>query len=275
MAKTVLTETEQLLVDNFITRSSANVLGQDDYEMVFRPVIRVRDSLNDLPPAPANEKKLLKQTADYLKLIANYLDAKAAAIVMLLALLSGCYATVDVEPADMLGAGAAGAYNIAPGSPAHRDSTYPIEAERPTAHAPVDVGVTTSALTLHSQFTFINSENGAQIWRSNGPWDTLRCFVMSQGSTSSNSWWAMHLNSPPTSATATHGTVQWKAHACDAAKCSLSLCTTGGSCTSKGTMYFTVNTTIIFDSTFPLDGYTKITCGPSTTGYPTLKRYTP
>ena len=49
----------------------------------------------------------------------------------------------------------------------------------------------------------------------------------------------------------------------------------GANWVGKGTMWFTTNTTVIFDSTFPLNGYTKITCGPSTTGYPTLKRYTP
>jgi hypothetical protein len=82
MAKTALTVTEKLLIDSFITTSNATVLGQDDYEMVFRPVVRMRTALNDLPPAPADEKKCLKNLADYLHLVAAYLDAKAAAIVI-------------------------------------------------------------------------------------------------------------------------------------------------------------------------------------------------
>ena len=82
MAKTALTTTEQLIVDSFIAVRSADVLGQDDVEMIFRPTIRMREALNDLPPTDLQTKKLLKNTADYLKLIANYLDAKAAAIVV-------------------------------------------------------------------------------------------------------------------------------------------------------------------------------------------------
>lgn len=80
--KTALTVTEKLLIDSFITQTSATVLGQDDYEMIFRPVIRMRSALNDLPPSAADEKKCLKNLADYLHLVAAYLDARAAAIVI-------------------------------------------------------------------------------------------------------------------------------------------------------------------------------------------------
>ena len=139
---------------------------------------------------------------------------------------------------------------------------------------PIDVDVAAEALTLHSQFTFINSENGAQIWRSNSGWDTLRCFVMSEGSTTVNNYWTMAMLGGGV-VTATHGSVQWRATSCDASKCSLQLCPNGTNCVGKGTMWFTAITSNIFDSTFPLNGFTKITCAPSTTGYPTLKRYTP
>lgn len=82
MAKTTLTATEKLLVDGWLQQSSATVLGHDDYELLFRPIVRMRRSLNDLPPTAGDEKDLLKKMANYLELVVDYLHAKSDAMVV-------------------------------------------------------------------------------------------------------------------------------------------------------------------------------------------------
>lgn len=189
-------------------------------------------------------------------------------------LVQACALEHSPQPAAL--SGAAGSYNIAPGSPAHRDSTYPIE----EPHRSVEAQAATQALTLNSSFTTINSENGAQIWRSNSSWDAVRCFVMSQGSSTPNNYWTMQLLGPPLTQTtgtkATHGTVSWIADLCGAQKCNLSRCVTGQACVTKGVMYWTTDQTTIFTSIAPLDGFAKVECRSNsggTPGHPILKRW--
>lgn len=164
MAKTSLTPTEQLLVDGFIQTNSATVVGDDDFELVFRPVLRFRDALNDQPPAAINSKNTLKRLGKYLHLMGDYITAKSDAIVpaLLLALsfvmLGACADAHGAQPDVSFHLGAAGSYNVAPGSPAYWDSTYPIEAERPTAHARVEVASAphAEALQLWNTWTTVN-----------------------------------------------------------------------------------------------------------------------
>ncbi len=140
---------------------------------------------------------------------------------------------------------------------------------------PVDVA--TESLTLVDSFTFINSENGAEIFRSPGGWFPLRCFLMSQGSTTINNYWVMAgLGGTFPGATGTHANVQWRATPCDSTKCSLTICNLNGSCLSDGTLYYTADSHTIFATLPGTDGFQQITCkdnGGGFPGHPILKRY--
>lgn len=80
MAKNALTQAEKDLVDAATAIDVTSAIGPDEAVLTLRPVIRATDNLNELPYAPANQKKLYQGTAKALRWIAQYFDDKAAAI---------------------------------------------------------------------------------------------------------------------------------------------------------------------------------------------------
>jgi hypothetical protein len=140
--------------------------------------------------------------------------------------------------------------------------------------AAVDVGVKSSALTLHSSYASINSDGGGAIWRSLTGMDIARCYVMSQSFTGPNTWaCTFHGGSGigVVTATCTRGTTTWRTTNCSSSGCVLQKCVSG-SCTNKGTALYTSDPDTLFSAS-PLDGYTTVTCKGN--GHPTLRRYTP
>jgi hypothetical protein len=83
---------------------------------------------------------------------------------ILLAVAVSCYVSTDAPSPHALD-GAAGAYNIAPGSPAHYASTYPI-------------AVAAEPLTLANTWTTVNSNGGAAFNEYNRLCRVIRVYVM-------------------------------------------------------------------------------------------------
>lgn len=143
----------------------------------------------------------------------------------------------------------------------------------------VDVALDTEGLTLIDSFTFINNENGAEIWRSVNSWDALRCFVMGEGSHTDNAYWSIALFGS-TGTRARHGAAEWRCTGgTPGVTCALQFCNLNtGVCKSSGTLWYTSDPHTIFTTIAPAGSqpWAKITCmdnGGGISGHPILKRY--
>lgn len=142
----------------------------------------------------------------------------------------------------------------------------------------LDVAADDEALTLVGSYTFINSEGGAQIFRSNGAYDAVRCFVMSKGSTSNPNYWTVTLTGSTAYAKHTGVAGGWKAEHTGSGS-NIKKCTTDTTCSTVGFVSYTANNNVVFDGN-SVDGFARQLCtyeagSGGTFGHPILKRYGP
>lgn len=138
------------------------------------------------------------------------------------------------------------------------------------------VGVTKQALHLNSQFTTLNSEGGAQLFRDVTGFSIVRCYVMSQGFSDPNYWGCTYFGGSGVTAGCVHGSVTWRTLQCSSSGCNVQRCD-GSGCVNKGTALYTGDTNTLFNGS-NFDGFATVTCQSNnggSVGHPILKRYTP